>query len=283
MEQETLNNNTTETQQEAQEAQESNPRDEFLNMLPDEYKQDPAFGNFNDIGSLAKSWKNAQSLIGADKNDVFRIPKDGDLGEVYNRLGRPETADKYETEALQDEKFSEAIGSERIEKFREIAHQNGVSNKAFDSLMLYYKDSVMEDIEKMETNFTETVEKNQQALKKEFGDALQERAQQIDALQNKYGDEDLSSLVSENPHVFTNPAFMRFMAKIAPQFENDGTFVGRTETSSGKLTPAEAKMEIAKIESDPETIKILRNPSHPKRKAFQDQREALYKMAFPSQ
>lgn len=62
----------------------------WRDTLPDELKMDASLLKFNDIPSLAKSYVNAQRLIGADK---IALPgehaTDDEWSEVYDRLGRP--------------------------------------------------------------------------------------------------------------------------------------------------------------------------------------------------
>ena len=49
------------------------------------------------MGALAKSYVNAQSMIGADKVAIpGKHATDEDWGEVYRRLGRPDTPEGYE-------------------------------------------------------------------------------------------------------------------------------------------------------------------------------------------
>lgn len=269
--------NSAPVQQEAAPQAESNPRDEFLRSLPEEYQTDPSFANFNTLGDLAKSYKNASSMIGADKSQLVKIPKDGDMSEVYNMLGRPESADKYQVEALNDEKFLSFVDKEKIDQFSAIAHEKGVSNEALNSMLEFYRNDINSSIESQQKQFQEALEVNKEAARKELGGAYEERIGQIDSLYNTYADEGFDKLLDSNPHVFTDPAFIRFLGKIAPQFTEDGAFSGRRSSAQSNMTPAEASMEIAKFESNRENYNILRDKMHPRHNELKEYRSKLYR------
>jgi uncharacterized protein YoaH (UPF0181 family) len=69
---------------------------DFLQMVPEELREHPSLSPIKDVENLARSYVNAQRLIGADKIPVPVNPTDEDLDNIYNRLGRPESVDGYE-------------------------------------------------------------------------------------------------------------------------------------------------------------------------------------------
>lgn len=261
-----------------QEAAESNPRDEFLSKLPEEYQADPAFQNFSDFGDLAKSYKHASQMIGADENDVFKVPKDGDLSAVYERLGRPESPDKYESDALSDGPLSEMVDKERISEVKELLHEKGVPQEAFDGLMQWYANDIQQSMQQQQQNVEQAINNNIDAVKEELGTAFDSRMRQIDQFIDQHGDEQLGELIDNNPHIFTHPSFIKMMANVAPQFmEDSGT---KTGDPVGRVTPREAKMDLAAFEQ--ENFKALSSKSHPKHKKVKQERERLYQAAYPN-
>ena len=80
----------------SQEVAEAAPAN-FLESLPEYLRSEPSLRTFTDPASLAKSYVNAQRMIGADK-----IPKPGkswtddQYNEFYNSVGRPDSADAYD-------------------------------------------------------------------------------------------------------------------------------------------------------------------------------------------
>ena len=74
---------------------------DWKSTLSDDLKNDPTLSNFKDVESLAKTVVHQQKVLGSG----IPIPKtDEEKMEVYNKLGRPETADKYEVSIPTDYK-----------------------------------------------------------------------------------------------------------------------------------------------------------------------------------
>ena len=69
-------------------ATQEKPTVDFQSLIPDNFKDDKSLSNFNNMEDLLKSYKHAQSLVGADK---IAIPNkhatDEDWNEVYKKLG----------------------------------------------------------------------------------------------------------------------------------------------------------------------------------------------------
>lgn len=258
----------------------TNPRDEFIRMLPEEYQQDPVFANFKGVQDLAKSYKSAASMVGADKSSVFKIPKDGDLSEVYNHLGRPEAPDKYSNiEGI--DKFD----AEKLDKAKQLMHKHGASDDLYKELMSFYLDDVSSQISQQQQMFNDTISEYEENIKKEFGEAHDQRISEIQALTDKFADDEFKELYAKNPHVLNHPSVVRFLSKIAPQFREDGSPNVSSANGSGsfKLTPAEAKMEIAKLEKDPSFMKVMLDQKNPKRQEYNEKRNKLYKVAYGQQ
>ena len=70
---------------------------DWRTSIPEEIRGHKSLEHIQDVGALAKSYVNAQSMIGADKVAIpGKHATDEDWGEVYRRLGRPDTPDGYE-------------------------------------------------------------------------------------------------------------------------------------------------------------------------------------------
>ena len=94
---------------------------DFRQHIDEGYRNDPSLSTYKDINGMAKSLINAQKMVGADK---VAIPgswaTEDDWSQVYNKLGRPETADKYDLSFDQDTE-------ENGQWFKETAHKIGLS------------------------------------------------------------------------------------------------------------------------------------------------------------
>jgi hypothetical protein len=64
--------------------------------ISEEFRSDPNIEKFTEIDALAKSYINATKMIGQDKVAVpNKNSTEDQWNEVYDKLGRPESADKY--------------------------------------------------------------------------------------------------------------------------------------------------------------------------------------------
>ena len=56
--------------------------DDFLSMIPEEIREHPSLSPIKDVSNLARSYVNAQRLIGADKLPLPANPSDADPGTI---------------------------------------------------------------------------------------------------------------------------------------------------------------------------------------------------------
>jgi len=89
----------------------------FMEMIPEELREHPSLSPIKDVGNLARSYVNAQRLIGSDKVPLPVNPTEEDLDNIYSRLGRPETAAGYEV-AVDGNVITEEIATQ----YADIAH-----------------------------------------------------------------------------------------------------------------------------------------------------------------
>jgi hypothetical protein len=76
------------------------PQTSWKDSISEDYRNDPNIEKFTEIDALAKSYINATKMIGQDKVVIPNNNSTEDQwNEVYEKLGRPESADKYSLEA----------------------------------------------------------------------------------------------------------------------------------------------------------------------------------------
>ena len=133
---------TTETPTEApkQETQIEQPvptvAKSWKEAIPEELRNDPNIAKFTELESLAKSYVNATRMIGQDKVAVPNNNSTEDQwNEVYDKLGRPESADKYQLDVKSD---AVPLDESAIKSFAENAHQLGLNNKQAQETQLDY-------------------------------------------------------------------------------------------------------------------------------------------------
>ena len=112
---------------------------DFLNMIPEELRGHPSISPIKDVENLARSYVNAQRLIGADKIPLPANPTEEDLDRVYSRLGRPESPDNYDIAA-----DGNIVTEEVASSYKDIAHKLRLTPEQASGVLDYYK-SVVEN------------------------------------------------------------------------------------------------------------------------------------------
>ena len=99
----------------------------FRDSISEDFRNDPSIEKFTEIDALAKSYINATKMIGQDKVAVpNKNSTEDQWNEVYDKLGRPESADKYSLDA----NFIIILTDENaIKNFAEQSHKLGLNNK----------------------------------------------------------------------------------------------------------------------------------------------------------
>ena len=105
--------------------------------IPEDLRNDPNISKFTELEALAKSYINATRMIGQDKVAVpNNNSTDDQWNEVYNKLGRPESPDKYKLEVKSD---VVPLDDGAIKSFAENAHKLGLNNKQAQGILEFYK------------------------------------------------------------------------------------------------------------------------------------------------
>ena len=87
---------TTQPADQSQPITQEEPKIDFKSLIPDEYKEDKALANFQDMNQFVKSYLHAQKMVGLDKIPVpNKHATEEDWQEVFKRLGAPEKPDQY--------------------------------------------------------------------------------------------------------------------------------------------------------------------------------------------
>lgn len=252
-----------------------NEREQFLSSLPEEYRQDPTFANFKNWNDVAKSYHNAAKMVGMDKSQILALPKD-DSPEgwepLYKAIGRPDAPDGYGYD-----KYKDVIPPEELGEYAKLAHQSGMGAKQFDAIVGKFVEQTNAFKAQQEAQMQQQVSEWQETVKKEYGAAYDEKINFAQKAVEKFG---LSDVIKQNPEIFENPAIIKAFVAIGEK-TSEGMVLSTGEVSHGRLAPAEALMEIAKMQSDSATVKILTDKSHPQHQFMIKKREELFKYAYP--
>lgn len=243
-------------------------------------KEHPSLKNFKSPGDLAKSWVEAQKLIGRDKIPVpgEKATKE-DWDVVFDRLGRPKDKTGYQ---LKDKKLPDGFPApkpEFMESLKEKALELGLLPGQLNGLYEWFMDNEAGEF----NNYTSERDKQrgeaENALRKRWGKAYEQNFQIAEQAVNKYGTEQFIEKLKATG-LNNDPDTIEFIANMAKNFSEDkiaGKPAGLT------LSPEEAKAKIASIQSEAmkDRNHWMNNKHHPEYEYGMKMWKDLHEQAYP--
>ena len=252
---------TTETAQPTTVAKADTPISSWKDSISEEYRVDPNIEKFTEIDALAKSYINATKMIGQDK---VAIPNnnstDDQWNEVYAKLGRPESADKY---ALDINSEVVNLDENAINSFAEQSHKLGLNNKQAQGILEFYKNN-MEGTAQQSKIDTETAQSQaEQQLRQEWGRDFDGKVKQAGALAKaNINPEVLDMQLKDGTRVGDHPEIIKGFAKIAGMMSEDKILGTESENVD---TVKDIESEISALSNDKNGPYWNRNhPDHDK-------------------
>ena len=218
----------------------------WKDSISEAYRNDPNIEKFTEIDALAKSYINATKMIGQDK---LVIPTNNSTeehwNEVYAKLGRPESADKYALDAK-----SEVVNLDEnaIKSFAEQSHKLGLNNKQAQGILEFYKNN-MEGTAQQSKIDTETAQAQaEQQLRQEWGRDFEGKVKQAGALAKaNINPEVLDMTLSNGTRLGDHPEIIKGFAKIAGMMQEDKIVATESENAQSVSNIEE---EISSIVND---------------------------------
>ena len=208
------------TQETKQEATTSTTQSTWKDSISEEYRKDPNIEKFTEADALAKSYINAVKMIGQDK---LAVPTNNSTeeawNEVYDKLGRPESAEKYSLDAKSK---VVSLDENAVKQFAETSHKLGLNNKQAQGLLEFYKQN-MEGTAQQAKIDTETAQAQaEQQLRSEWGREFDTKVKQAGSLAKaNMKPEILDMTLSNGTRLGDHPEIIRGFAKIAGMMAED--------------------------------------------------------------
>jgi hypothetical protein len=202
----------------------------WKDSISEAYRKDPNIEKFTEIDALAKSYINATKMIGQDK---VVIPTNNSTeehwDEVYAKLGRPESADKY---ALDVKSEVVNLDETAIKSFAEQSHKLGLNNKQAQGILEFYKNN-MEGTAQQSKIDTETAQAQaEQQLRQEWGRDFEGKVKQAGALAKaNINPEVLDMTLSNGTRLGDHPEIIKGFAKIAGMMQEDKIVATESENA----------------------------------------------------
>lgn len=220
---------------------------DFLNMIPEDLRTDPSLSPIKDVENLARSYVNAQRLIGSDKLPMPVNPTAEDLDNIYGRLGRPETAEGYSFET-----DGNIITEETAKGYADIAHQLRLTPDQASGVLEYYKEIAQTSVAQTQQQETESREKVESELKAEWGNNYESKLIAAKNVVDEFASTEILDMqLADGTRIGNHPEFIKAFAKMA-DFRHSVTSEDTISDAprSTVLTTQSAQAEIDAIMND---------------------------------
>lgn len=214
--------------------------------ISEEYRSNPNIEKFTELDALAKSYINAVSMIGTDKIPLpGKTATDEQWNEVYNKLGRPESADKYTLELKTD---VAPVDENVIKGFAQNAHKLGLNNKQAQGILEFYKQTLEGSAKEMSVNMETAQAEATNMLRSEWGKTYDENLRKASSIAQTYLEPELlDTQLRDGSRLGDNPKIIKAFANIANLLSED-KIIG-TEADN-ILQGREVEKEIEELTSD---------------------------------
>lgn len=244
---------------------------DFLSQIPEAIRGEAAFKDIKDVGTLASSFHNAQKMLGVPADQLVRLPAPDDAAAwsgVWDRLGRPESADKY---ALSDPKEPPAgftVNPEKKAGFAKFAHENGLNQKQADAAYQYFNTERIGRYNETMAAIAGGIAQVETHLKSAdgWGAAYDQKSGFVNTLvehletQFKLGGQLREAIDATGGD--TGIALRQALAEVGALMQ-EHNLIGKGGAAEGALTPAEASQQINALFADSEFVKQLNDKSAP--------------------
>jgi len=217
----------------------------WMTELPDDIKAEPSLKNYKDVASLAKSLVHAQKMVGADKIAVPnpKTATEDDYRKVFQKLGLPETIDKYDLGKI------EGANEELLKGFKEAAHKAGILPSQAKKVLEFYQQAAKASGDAHANKLQSEVSAGLNALKQEWGQGFEKEVTAAKIALKEFGDESLNKLLHDTG-MGNHPAVIKLLNRVGKALKEDAV-LGASAGRDFGMTPQEAQSEIGKIMADP--------------------------------
>lgn len=193
---------------------------------------------WKDTGAILESYRNLERLRGVPEERLLRLPEDPkDMGDVWNRLGRPETADGYTAvlgEDLRDGVYDRMSGA---------AHAAGLTDAQWQSLQTEFAAAAGDVQQQQAEGYAAAFEEWKGAHAQDF-QRVRNLMQAVGASQ-----EDMAAAMNGDAAAFYG-TLAKVAARMGEQPAADGFDDPGTAGGSFNISPQAAQQKIDSMMSD---------------------------------
>jgi len=211
----------------------------WISSLPEDLQSNESLKKFSSIESLAKSYVNAESMIGADKmikpNKNF---SDEDWNNFYTAAGRPDDAKNYEINYETD-------NPDALDNFKTSVHKLGLSTPQAQGILDYYTEMNKGATEAATRDLEQQKHQQELELRKELGQQFEPSVMKARQAAQTFASEEILNIPLADGSTFKDhPAIIKMFMGIADKMGED---VIRAEGDTNFLSPIEIDKQIAEL------------------------------------
>jgi len=225
--------------------------------LSEEIRSDKSLENIKDIEGLAKSYVHAQKMVGADKIPVpnkYATEKDWDA--VYEKLGRPKSADGYKFDLPQDKQVDEVS----LKEFSTQAHKLGLLPGQAQGMVKFYNEMTAKSLQDADSKALAARENSTKELKQEWGQAFDQKVSQAAILAKSVGaTELLDTNLADGTKLGDHPVMIKAFAELANKMGEDSIIQASGPTY---LTPNQIEKQIGELTQTDSAYWDKNHPNH---------------------
>jgi len=225
--------------------------------LSDDVKADKSLENIKDINALAKSYIHAQKMVGSDKIPVpNKYATEDDWNAVYEKLGRPKTADGYKFDLPQDKQVDEVS----LKEFSSQAHKLGLLPSQAQGMVKFYNEITAKSLQDADSKALTARETSTKELKQEWGQAFDQKVSQAATLAKSVGaTELLDANLADGTKLGDHPVMIKAFAELANKMGEDSIVQASGPTY---LTPNQIEKQIGELTQTDSAYWDKNHPNH---------------------
>ena len=190
--------------------------------------------------AMFDSYRNLEKLKGAPEDRLLTLPEEQlpeNMGDIWNRLGRPENIDGYEVD-LPD---GVSVNPARMDAMRKVAHEGGVSKATFAKMAKVDAEYYAQEQKAYEEQLQSELKSQEVELKNEWGSRYDESVFMAQKGMREMG---LTDDQKESLQIGLGyDGMMKFFHKVAMAM-GEGAFVEGEKKSDFGMTPEMARHEM---------------------------------------
>ena len=238
--------------------------EDWKSNIPEEIRGHSSLEHINDVGALAKSYVHAQQMVGADKVALPGKSATADeWGEVYAKLGRPESPDGYEL-AYNNVPEGAEVDNDMVSWFKDTAHKAGMNPQQAQLMLDAYNEMQFSDAEAIGLEAQARIDQVESDLRKEYGQAFDDRMALANGVLAEFGNPEITEVqLADGTMLGDHPEIIRMLSNMGVYLRDkvgEDTLEG-VQTNGG-ISPNDAMQKLGEITAPNPPYWDARHPEH---------------------